>query len=120
MRAAKTVIITSSNGLHARPAALFVKTAERFNCDVTVSAGKRQGQRQVDRGVDDARGRSAGTTLTIAAEGDDAEDAVETLERALAGRTSGVGHAGELAEPVPPWRSGRRRRRIKRDGLTPS
>ncbi len=93
MRAAKTVIITSSNGLHARPAALFVKTAERFNCDVTVSAGKRQANGKSIVGLM-TLGVGRGTTLTIAAEGDDAEDAVETLERLLRGDIWG-GHAGE-------------------------
>jgi phosphotransferase system HPr (HPr) family protein len=84
LRAAKTVAIRSRNGLHARPAALFVKTASKFKCDVTVSAGKLQTNGKSIVGLM-TLGIGGGARLTIAADGDDAEQAVEELERLLVG-----------------------------------
>jgi phosphocarrier protein HPr len=93
MRAVKTVVIRSSNGLHARPAALFVKAAEKFNCEVTVSAGKLQVNGKSIVGLM-TLGVARGGTLTIAADGDDAGQAVEALETVLQGDIWG-GQAGE-------------------------
>lgn len=88
MRAATTLVITSSNGLHARPAALFVKAATRFKCEVTVSAGKLQVNGKSIVGLM-TLGVGRGGTLTIAAYGDDAEQAVEELETLLLGEIWG-------------------------------
>jgi phosphocarrier protein len=84
MRAAKTVAIGSSHGLHARPAAVFVKTASKFKCEVTVSAGKLQTNGKSIVGLM-TLGIGGGATLTIAADGDDAEQAVEELGKLLLG-----------------------------------
>jgi phosphocarrier protein HPr len=88
MRAAKTIAIRSSYGLHARPAALFVKTATKFKCEVTVSAGKLQTNGKSIVGLM-TLGIGGGAWLTIAADGDDAEQAVEELERLLRGDLGG-------------------------------
>ena len=84
MKVAKTVAIRSKNGLHARPAALFVKVASRFECEITVSAGKRQTSGKSIVGLM-TLGIGGGATLVIAADGDDADQAVEELERLLQG-----------------------------------
>jgi phosphotransferase system HPr (HPr) family protein len=78
----RTVAVTTEAGLHARPAADFAATASRFAADVRVC----KGEHEVD-------GRSAlllltldvrcGDTLTITARGADADEAVETLSRAV-------------------------------------
>jgi len=36
----KTVVITNPEGLHARPAALFVQTAGKFTSNVWIKVGK--------------------------------------------------------------------------------
>ena len=88
MKVAKTVVIGSKNGLHARPAALFVRTARKFKCEVAVSVGQLQanGKSIVELMT---LGIGAGATLTIAADGDDAEQAVEELEELLLGEIWG-------------------------------
>lgn len=90
--AARVVVIKNPQGLHARPAALFVRTANRFGSQVTVSKGRQQ-----------ASGKSimeiltlaahAGAKVRIEASGDDAEEAVRTLGDLLEAQT-GVGTEG--------------------------
>jgi phosphocarrier protein len=77
------VPIVNSLGLHARPAAEFVKTAGRFACDVQV----------IKDGVE-VNGKSimgmlmlaaeCGSSLTIRASGDDADGALEALAALVA------------------------------------
>jgi phosphocarrier protein HPr len=75
----RTVIVGSRTGLHARPAALFVAAAGAAPVPVTI--------RTVDRGPVPANsmlsvlslGAKCGTEVTIAAEGDGAEDALDAL-----------------------------------------
>jgi phosphocarrier protein len=65
--------------LHARPAALFVKTASRFESDITVEkdgntvSGKSiMGLMTLEAGL--------GSVLTVTAEGVDAEEALNELQ----------------------------------------
>jgi phosphotransferase system HPr (HPr) family protein len=76
--AKKTVTVVNPQGLHARPADLFVKTANRFSASVEVT----KGNETVD-------GKSILSILTLAAEqgteleiyatGDDAQEALVAL-----------------------------------------
>ena len=76
--ARQTVVITNPQGLHLRPADLFVRTAKRFSAKIEVI---RDSERV------DAKSFLAvltlvavkGTQLSIEATGEDAEDAVATL-----------------------------------------
>ena len=65
----KDVEITAPNGLHTRPAAQFVKEAKAFASDVTVTSG----------GKLQTLGLTQGTVITISAEGEDEQQAVEHL-----------------------------------------
>ncbi len=79
----RTITIVPEEGLHARPAAKFVETAQRFNCDLTVAA---EGKEPVDaRSMLAVTGLGAaeGDTVTLEAEGDDAEEALDALETIL-------------------------------------
>jgi phosphocarrier protein len=77
-RAEARCVICNALGLHLRAAAAFVKVAERFECDVTLS-----------RGEDSANGKSIialvtlaapkGTEVHVAAVGHDAAAAVAAL-----------------------------------------
>jgi phosphocarrier protein HPr len=78
----KMVAIKNKQGLHARPAALFVQIANKFNCDITISKGKQKvngksimGIMMLEAGI--------GSKVTIAAHGEDAEQAVKELETLL-------------------------------------
>ena len=79
------LVIRNPSGLHARPAALFVRTAGQFGSKVTVAnpaAGK---------GPVDAKsilsvltlGVSSGTEIEVVAEGDDAEAAIAAIREAV-------------------------------------
>lgn len=81
----REVVIRDEVGLHARPAALFVKTADRFNVRVTLTKD----------GIE-VNGRSilslltlaaeSGSTVTLKVEGKNEEPAFEALSEILAGK----------------------------------
>lgn len=70
--------IVNSLGLHARPAADFVKLASKFHADVWVSKGELEVNAKSIMGVL-TLAAECGATLTVRADGVDAEDAVEAL-----------------------------------------
>lgn len=72
------VTITAANGLHTRPAAQFVKEAKTFNSEVTVTSnGKSASAKSLFKLQ--TLGLTQGTTITISAEGEDEQEAVEHL-----------------------------------------
>jgi len=74
----KDVEITAPNGLHTRPAAQFVKEAKAFASDITVSSvGKSASAKSLFKLQ--TLMLTQGTVITISAEGEDAEKAVEHL-----------------------------------------
>ncbi|HJW91244.1 MAG TPA: HPr family phosphocarrier protein [Anaerolineales bacterium] len=84
-----TVTIRNKVGLHARPAALFVKEANKYKSTITVS--KNEGSKEVNAksilgilglGVD------FGAVIRIRAEGDDADNALLAFQ-ALVDRNFG-------------------------------
>ncbi len=80
------VVVKNRDGLHARRAALFVKTAKRFKCQVTVNKGANRANAKSILDVM-TLGATCGSELTIAARGEGAENAVRALE-ALFGRAA--------------------------------
>lgn len=79
----RVVTVVPEDGLHARPAATFVETANEYDADVTVAP--------VDGDAVDAASMLAVTSLGVAsgddvrlvADGDDAEAALDALEDVL-------------------------------------
>lgn len=72
------VTIIAPNGLHTRPAAQFVKEAKAFNADITVTAnGKSASAKSLFKLQ--TLGLVQGTVITISAEGDDEQQAVDHL-----------------------------------------
>jgi phosphotransferase system HPr (HPr) family protein len=69
-------------GLHARPAAQFVKTAKRFSSEILVLKGERQANAKSSLKIM-TLGARKGDTLTIRAEGDDAQEAVDALVKLI-------------------------------------
>lgn len=78
MREEATVQIRNRAGLHARPAAEFVKRAGRFTAEIRV---EKQGIEVNGKSIMGVLMLAAeqGSEIHIKAEGDDASDAVETL-----------------------------------------
>ncbi len=66
-------------GIHARPAAMFVKTANRFACDIFV---EKDGERVNGKSIMGLMMLAAGpgSKLTIHAHGQDASQALDELE----------------------------------------
>ncbi|WP_440996853.1 HPr family phosphocarrier protein [Arhodomonas sp. SL1] len=81
----REVEIINRLGLHARAAARFVATAGQFDCDIQVSRGNRTVNGKSIMGVM-MLAASCGSRITIEAEGEDAAEAVDALERLIAER----------------------------------
>ena len=81
--AQRKVRITNELGLHARPAAEFVKRANSFRSEIwVVKDGKRYSAASL---IDILRANlDCGATATLEAHGVDAEEALERLEKLLA------------------------------------
>lgn len=78
--AEKNVVISNPQGLHARPAELFARLALQFDSDIEVI---RESLRVDAKSILHilTLGAAQGTELTLQAQGDDAEAALEALVR---------------------------------------
>ena len=76
------VTLTNETGFHARPASLFVKEASKFTADITVEKDGKEYNAKSIMGVL-SMGAAKGDTITIKAEGSDAEEAVEALAKLI-------------------------------------
>ena len=74
--------VANELGMHARPAAMFVKLANRFNSDIFVSKDDEQVNGKSIMGVM-MLAAGKGTKLKITAVGDDAEAAIAEFEKLL-------------------------------------
>ena len=79
---AKEFVIINKLGLHARPSALFVKTASRFRCEVWV---EKDGERVNGKSIMGLMMLAAGqgSKLLITCEGADGEAALAELEEII-------------------------------------
>ena len=78
----KNVIIQNKTGLHARPAAVFVQIANKFDCEITVQKGKQKVNGKSIMGIL-MLAAGKGQEVIICAEGHDALAAVNELEKIL-------------------------------------
>lgn len=78
----KKLIIKNKQGLHARPAALFVQIANKFDSRITV---RRDGEEINGKSIMGILmlGAEKGSSIIIEAEGDDAQIAIIELEKAV-------------------------------------
>jgi phosphocarrier protein HPr len=82
--AERTVTVASSVGLHARPASLFAQAAAKVGIPVTLtSAGGKSVNAASILGVL-SLGIGHGETVTLSADGDGADAALDTLAEVLA------------------------------------
>ena len=77
--------IQNQYGIHARPAALFVKTASRYDCDITVEKDGNAVSGKSIMGLMTLEA-SFGTILKVTAEGPDAEEALDELAALVDGK----------------------------------
>lgn len=81
----RVLTICNKKGLHARATAKFVQTAGRFSSDITVTRGDETVGGSSIMGIL-TLGAGIGTTITVAAVGEDAEAAVQALADLVADR----------------------------------
>jgi phosphocarrier protein HPr len=78
LMAEKKATIKPEEGLHARPAAEFVKKAKQFTAEITVIKDNKEANAKSPIKIM-TLGAKKGDEVLIRAEGDDAEDAVDAL-----------------------------------------
>jgi phosphocarrier protein len=82
-KVSRTVKIINKLGLHARAAALFVKTANRFTCDVFVTKGKNRVNGKSIMGLL-MLAAGSGSKIQVDTNGVDAIQAADKLEKLVA------------------------------------
>jgi phosphotransferase system HPr (HPr) family protein len=78
----KKVTVKNAQGLHARPAALFVQTANKFDSNITVKRDSEKVNGKSIMGIL-MLGAEKGSEIEIEADGDDAQAAVTELEKLI-------------------------------------
>ena len=84
----RTVAVPPGVGLHARPAALFVKAAAGFSASIRLRLGEKEVDGKSILGVMQL-GAAGGTTVEILADGTDAEMALDSLAALIASFADG-------------------------------
>ncbi|MDD3375399.1 MAG: HPr family phosphocarrier protein, partial [Candidatus Omnitrophica bacterium] len=74
LRVEKEITVTTDQGLHARPAALFVQIANKFDSEITVRKGPELVNGKSIMGIL-MLAAEKGSKLIVSAEGDDAQEA---------------------------------------------
>jgi phosphotransferase system HPr (HPr) family protein len=78
--------VSNEHGLHARPAALFVQTAARFQSDIRIRNLSKPGGRTVNaKSIMDllTAGIDQGSKIQLTAEGEDASAALDALRHLI-------------------------------------
>jgi len=78
----KKLTIRNRQGLHARPAALFVRLASKFDSEITVRRGKEKVNGKSIMGIL-MLGCEKGSQIELIIEGKDAQRALEELTRLM-------------------------------------
>jgi len=78
----KEIVVNNRQGLHARPAALFVQIANKFDSRITVKRDSEEVNGKSIMGIL-MLGAEKGSSIIIEAEGEDAFTALEELEKII-------------------------------------
>jgi len=78
----KEIVIENKSGLHARPAALFVQLANKFDSDIIVMKDKKEVNGKSIMGIL-MLAADKGSKITLKISGEDAEEAMKELEAFL-------------------------------------
>jgi len=79
---ARKIVVKNKQGLHARPAALFVQIANKFDSRITVKRDAEEVNGKSIMGIL-MLGAEKGSEITIQVEGEDAQVALAELEKIL-------------------------------------
>jgi phosphotransferase system HPr (HPr) family protein len=82
MEIRKEIVVKNRTGLHARPAAIFVQIANKFDSEITIVKDEQKVNGKSIMGIL-MLAAEKGSKITIIADGDDAEKAVEELSEVL-------------------------------------
>jgi phosphotransferase system HPr (HPr) family protein len=82
----KKITIQNEQGLHARPAAIFVQIANKYESDIVVRKGRQEVNGKSIMGLLTLAAEK-GSKLSIKANGSDAKEAIEELEKVILGDT---------------------------------
>lgn len=78
----KEISIVNELGLHARPAAMFVKLANEFISDITVEKGSETVNGKSIMGIM-MLAAGKGSRIKVTVEGPDAQEAIEAIEKLI-------------------------------------
>lgn len=78
----REMVILNELGLHARPAAMFVKLANEFSCELIVEKGSEQVNGKSIMGIM-MLAAGKGSKITVTAEGPDAQEAIDEIEKLI-------------------------------------
>jgi phosphocarrier protein len=78
----REIAINNKSGLHARPATLWIQTASRFKSVIRLKKGEREVDGKSLLAIL-SLGLSAGSSVQLLADGDDAEAAVDALVKLM-------------------------------------
>jgi len=78
----KEFVIQNKLGLHARPAALFVQTANRFSCDVEVEKDEEKVNGKSIMGIM-TLAAGVGAKITVRTVGEDASEAMQEISKLI-------------------------------------
>ncbi len=84
----KELVIKNKQGLHARPAAIFVQIANKYESDVMVKKGKEEVNGKSIMGLMTLAAEK-GSSIRLKIDGPDAEEAMQELERIISGEKMG-------------------------------
>ena len=87
MQVCKKIKIMNKSGLHARPAALFVQIANKYNSEITLRSGIQEVNGKSIMGIM-MLAAEYGSEIIINVEGDDAQQAAKELEEFLKKKNS--------------------------------
>ena len=78
----KNIVVVNPSGLHLRPAGVLAKTSMKFKCDVIIECGEK---RIVAKSVLNvmAAGIKCGTEITLICDGEDENEALATITKAI-------------------------------------
>lgn len=76
------IVIKNKTGLHARPAAIFVQVANKFESDITIIKEDQEVNGKSIMGIL-MLAAEKGAKITLVADGDDAQEAVKELAEIL-------------------------------------
>ena len=78
----KTLTVVNPSGLHLRPAGVLSQTAMKFKCDVIIECGDKKIVAKSVLNVM-AAGIKCGTEINLICDGEDENEALETLSKAI-------------------------------------